>query len=81
MARMPRSTTAATIVSCEEPDDGDRVLLQKQVSQKQADRPLRRAMPLVSGLAAIINIECGALDPPRAAALAVKVCQIVTSSS
>jgi hypothetical protein len=31
------------------------------------DRPLRRAMPLVSGLAAIIDIERGALNPPRAA--------------
>jgi len=53
----------------------------KEGLTKQVDRPLRRAMPLVSGFAAIINIERGALDPPRAAALAVKVCQIVTSSS
>jgi len=33
---------------------------------------LSGAMPLVSGFAAIINIERGALDPPRAAAAAAK---------
>ncbi|MFZ3377080.1 MAG: hypothetical protein WA183_16150 [Chthoniobacterales bacterium] len=73
--------TAATIVWRGEPADGDPRSITKEGLTKQVDRPLRRAMPLLSGFTAIIDIERGALDPPRAAALAVKVCQIVTFSS
>src|SRR5882724_2964085 len=47
---------------------------------KQVDRPLRRAMRLVSGFAAITNIERRALDPPLTFPRR-KVCLIVTLTS
>ena len=54
---------------------------EKKVSQsRQIGRSAGRCH-WSAGFAAIINIERGELDPPCTAALAIKVCQIVTCSS
>jgi hypothetical protein len=60
--RMPRSATAATIVWRGELADGDRVLLQKKVSQSRWIGRSAGRCHLVSGFAAIVNIERGALE-------------------